>query len=51
MPDAPPFRPDWPLIVCRECRRRMFDDEGRSIHRFFTCIPTRAQRRIERSGR
>lgn len=44
----PPFRPDWKLVVCRECRRRMFDGEGRSIHRMFTCIPTRARRRVER---
>ena len=33
----PPFRPDWELIVCRHCGRRMFDDDGTRIrcHRWW----------------
>ena len=29
--EVPPIRPDWRLIVCRHCGRRMYSDDGRPI--------------------
>ena len=32
---APPYRPDFALIVCRGCGRRIHDDDGRTVHRWW----------------
>jgi hypothetical protein len=32
---APRYRPDWALIACRGCGRRMYDDDGGYLHRWW----------------
>ena len=32
---SPPYRPDWSLIGCRNCGRRIYDDDGRRVHRWW----------------
>jgi hypothetical protein len=32
---VPPYRPDWRLIGCRACGRRIYDDYGHEVHRWW----------------
>ena len=32
---VPPYRPRWDWIACRACGRRIYDDDGRDVHRWW----------------